>query len=218
MADNIEPDKMDALIQQHIPFIIRMVSSATGRYVSVEHDDAYSIGLSAFAEAVERFDGERGEFLSFAGLVIRSRVITYEKQESSRQKALVSLEAMEENGEVPEAPQRENRELAEEILQYRAELKKFGMTLEDMVEQSPKHRDTRQRAVDAAQTAGEDSETVKMTYAKKKLPIRQVSRLSGLSEKAVKTSKVFILGTMLVFVRKLSGLMSWIRGTRWEHA
>lgn len=218
MAAQIEREKLDALIEQHIPFIIRTVSSVTGRYVSVEQDDAYSIGLSAFAEALERFDGERGEFLPFAGLVIRSRITTYLKQESSRQKPLVSLDAMEESGQVPEAPRRENRELAEEILLYRAELKKFGLSLEDMVEHSPRHRDTRQRAVDAAQKAGEDADTVNVTYAKKKLPIRQVSRLSGLSEKAVKTSKVFILGTMVVFVKKLSGLISWIRGTRWEHA
>ncbi len=214
MAAYLNQENMDELIQQHIPFIIRTVSNVTGRYVSVEQDDTYSIGLSAFAEAVERFDGERGAFLSFAALVIRSRVTTYLKQESARQSSLVSLDAMEENGQIPPAPQSDNKDLANEIILYRAELQKFGLTLEDLADHSPKHRDTRHRAVDAAEAASEDADTVKVTYTKKKLPVRQVSKVSGLSEKAVKTSKVFILGTMLVFVQKLSGLMSWIHETR----
>lgn len=214
MKEMHKEEKLESLIRQHMPFIIRTVSSVTGRYVSVEDDDAFSIALSAFAEAVERFDGERGNFLSYAALVIRSRLNTYLEKERRYQEQVVSLETMEESGGAIADRREENVELQEEIRLYQEELAKFGLTLEDMAEQSPKHRDTRIRGVRAAQQASENPQIVEETYRKRKLPIRMVAECCGFSEKIVKTSKVFILGTMLVFVKQLTGLIGWLRDVR----
>lgn len=216
MAVNVPIDieHLEELIEQHMPFIIRTISSMTGNYVSVQQDEEFSVALSAFAEAVERFDGERGTFLSYAGLVIRSRLKTHLEQERHRQREELSLKAMEESGTVLMDSRTEGNNLREEILIYREELQKFGLSLEDLVDHSPKHRDTRHRAVEAARTASEDKKIVARTYEKKKLPIRAVAVLCNLSEKIIKTSKIFILGTMVVFVNKLSGMIEWIQETR----
>ncbi len=210
----IDIEHLEELVECHMAFLIRTTSSVTGRYVSVEQDDAFSVALSAFAEAVERFDTGRGSFLSYAGLVIRSRLLTYLETERRRQSVEVSLDAMEENGQTLCAPQAERNELQEEIRQYQEELRKFQLTLEDLAQHAPKHRDTRETAVDIAQRSSEDEDIVSQTYRKRKLPVRAVSRRCAVSEKVVKTSKTFILGTLLVFVRKLPGLSAWIRGTR----
>lgn len=85
------------LVKQHMAFLIRTVSSVTGRYVSVENDEEFSIALLAFTEAVKRYDKEKGTFLTFAKLVIESRLKTYlsgKKKEGTE----VSLEAMQEEG------------------------------------------------------------------------------------------------------------------------
>lgn len=215
MAEEIEIciDHLEELLEQYKPFIIRTVSGVTGRYVAVEHDDTYSIALSAFAEAVNRFDEERGNFMSFVGLVIRSRLQDYLREET-RHSGAVSLEAMSESGQEIPAPEGETGELQEEIRLYQQELAKFGLDLETLADHSPQHRDTRERAVSAAERSSQDAGIVAQTYEKKKLPIRPVARLCGISEKIVKTSRIFILGTMLVFVRKLGALTRWIRGTR----
>lgn len=73
----IEINNLDNLIQHHKAFLIRTISNFTGKYVSIENDEAYSIGLAAFAEAVERYEETRGSFLSFARLVIESRHLWY---------------------------------------------------------------------------------------------------------------------------------------------
>ncbi len=209
----ISMEHLDALIEQNLPFIIRTVSTLTGRYVSIEHDDAFSIALEAFAEAVERFDAERGNFLSFAGLVIRSRVTTYLEKEN-QSASILSLDALSEDGvQIPE-PESEQNSLREEIFVYQQELSKFGLTLEHMAEHSPKHRDTRKNALNIAKQASADESIVANTYRKRKLPIRPVAALCSVTEKVVKTSKTFILGSMLVFVKKLSGLESWILEAR----
>lgn len=212
----ISIDHLEDLVKQYMPFLIRTVSSVTGRYVTIENDDTFSIALEAFAEAVERFEPARGNFMSYAGLVIRSRLNTYLKQENQHIKE-ISLDALQETDWEVADPNQNQPELHDEIIQYQQELLKFGLTLEALADHAPKHQDTRQRAVQIAEESSNESTIVSQTYQKKKLPVRAVSRLCGVSEKIIKTSKTFILGTMLVFVKKLPGMMSWIRGTRCDH-
>ena len=75
-GEEIDLEHLNELLERHKAFIIRIVSRMTGRYVYVEHDDEFSIALAAFAEAVERYEREKGDFLSFAKLVIQSRLKT----------------------------------------------------------------------------------------------------------------------------------------------
>lgn len=210
----ITTENLEELIEQYFPFLIRTVSTVTGRYVSIEHDDAFSIALSAFAEAAERYQPDKGAFPSFAGLVIRSRLNTWMAQES-RHPESVSLEALREQGADFEDPSdQEQNPLKEEIQLYREELALFHLTLEDLADHSPKHRDTRERAVAIAERSSESPPIVSKTYQKKKLPVREVSKHCAVTEKIVKGSKHFILGTMLIFVKKYPALLSWLRKGR----
>ncbi len=209
---NICMENSNDLVERHLPYIIRTVSSVTGKYVSVEHDEEFTVALNAFAEAVERYNSERGSFLSYAGLVIRSRLLTYLKEEKSPD--TISLDSLMEQGIEPEISCESESDLHDEIQRYQLELEKFGLSLDTMVEYSPKHRNTRETSILVAEQASRDETIVADTYRKRKLPIRHVAVLCHVTEKIVKTSKHFILGTMLVFVLKLSGLIFWIKGTR----
>ena len=64
---NVENDiNVNELIEKHMPFIIKSISDVTGRYVSCENDEELSVGMMGFHEAIERYDNEKGHFLSFA--------------------------------------------------------------------------------------------------------------------------------------------------------
>lgn len=214
MSIPIETACLTELVEQNLPFIIRTVSTMTGRYVSVQQDEEFSIALRAFAEAVERFDETRGSFLPYAALVMRSRLMTYLEQERRRQREELSLEAMEEAGTELADQKTQESDLRMEIRIYREELQKFGLTLEELADHAPSHRDTRRCAIAAAERAAGEEAIVRRTYEKKKLPVRAVAVLCGLSEKVVKTSRVFILGTMVVFVKQLTGMIQWIQEVR----
>ena len=67
-------DEVNLIIEEYMPLILKTISETTGRYVSIENDEEFSVGLLAFTEAVERYDEEKGIFSSFAKLVISSRV------------------------------------------------------------------------------------------------------------------------------------------------
>ena len=216
-GEEINLGNLNSLIERHMPFLIRTVSNFTGRYISVENDEEFSIGLLAFAEAVKRYEPDRGNFLSFAKLVMESRLKNYVEKKNAHMKE-ESLEALQETGiDFSQREDEENEEtekLHEEIIKYREELLLFDLTLEKLADTSPKHRDTRRTAVQTAETASRDPETVEETYRKRKLPVRKVARLGKVTEKVVKNSKTFILAVRIIFVREFTGLRYWIKGTR----
>ena len=209
-------NNVDALIELHKAFIIRTVSEFTGRYVSVENDDEYSIALGGFAEAIDRFEEEKGSFLSYAKLVMLSRLKNNLRSKVKDVK-VVSLDSLMESGQdfKGEEDAIDNYSIYyDEILQFKNELTKFNLTFDKLASRCPKHKDTRQRAFSIGVNSSENREIIDNTYTKKRLPIKMVAAFNKVTEKTVKGSKYFILSIMLVFVNKYENLMRWLRKGR----
>ncbi|MEE1528037.1 MAG: sigma factor [Blautia sp.] len=213
--EEISIENIEYLLEKYMAFLIKTVSGFTGRYVSVENDEEFEIALLAFTEAVEKYQPQRGVFLAFAKLVIISRLKNYVEKEKKYEK-VVSLDALYEEGQDFQTEETENQDndLHQEILRYKKELLFFGLTFEKLADEAPRHKDTRENALDAAEKAGKDEEIVEETYRKRKLPIRKVSVLAELTEKIIKRSKSFILSVMIIFAKEFPGLLYWIKGTR----
>ena len=205
----ISAEKTEELINRHMAFIIKKTGDFLGRYVSVENDDEFSIAIEAFAEAIEKYDETRGKFLSFAGLVIESRLKTYAISQNKRN-AELSLDEMSENGSDFVDNKTENTDLKLEIEEYGRELSLFGLSFVKLAENAPKHSDTRKKALWIAQKSSENEKIIEKTYKNKKLPVRDVSKYCEVSEKTVKTSKNFILSALIIRIKKFPELLSWI--------
>lgn len=213
--EEISIENIEYLIEKYMAFLIKTVSSFTGRYISIENDEEFEIALLAFTEAVEKYQSEKGVFLVFAKLVIVSRLKNYAEKEKKHEK-VVSLDELYESGQDFQAEEAEEQDdyLQQEILRYKKELLFFGLTFEKLADEAPRHKDTRETALDAAEKAGKDEEIVEETYRKRKLPIRRVAVLAELTEKVIKRSKSFILSAMIIFAKEFPSLLYWIRGTR----
>ena len=211
--NHINMDNIDLLVKNHMAFIIRTLSRLTGNYISIENDEIFSVGLDAFVESVERFNPNKGNFLPFAKLVIESRAKTFLVKENKITK-MESLEQLNEEG-VEFSSQEESTvyedACREEMDIYKRELLKFGLTLEDLADNAPKHNDTKANGVEIARRASLHQPTVDLTYKKRKLPIRAVARVANVTEKVVKGSKYFILSALLIFVNKLPELTRFIQ-------
>ncbi len=213
--EEISIENIEYLIEKYMAFLIKTVSGFTGRYISIENDEEFEIALLAFTEAVEKYQSEKGVFLAFAKLVIVSRLKNYAEKEKKHEK-VVSLDELYESGQDFQAEEAEKQDdyLQQEILRYKKELLFFGLTFEKLADEAPRHKDTRETALDAAEKAGKDEEIVEETYRKRKLPIRRVAVLAELTEKVIKRSKSFILSAMIIFAKEFPSLLYWIRGTR----
>jgi len=59
---------------------LKVTSNATGKYIDTRNSDEFSIALSAFNEAIDKFDIEKGyNFFLFSEQVIRRRLIDYSR-------------------------------------------------------------------------------------------------------------------------------------------
>src|SRR4029079_10454095 len=84
-----DDEARNQLLKDYMPFVAKSASQATGRYIRQGQDDEFSVALTAFNEAIERYDVERGtNFLGFADTVIKRRLIDYFRSKQAKQRDL----------------------------------------------------------------------------------------------------------------------------------
>ena len=212
--NDIKNKRIDKLIQDYMAFIVKTVSSITGRYVSVENDDELSIALIAFKEAIDKYEESRGSFSAFAKLVISSRVKNYLIKENKNNK-VESIEALKEKGidisEVAETVVEESDELSNEIGKLKEEIEAFGFTFEDLVDEAPKHEDTRRNAIELSEKVSKEKSLTSFMYEKRRLPIKQISVKFSVTEKVIKRSKKFIISVVIIIDKNFRNLRLWIK-------
>lgn len=210
----LKVDDRNKFIETHMPFIVKSITKVTKRYVSLENDDELSIALIAFNEAIDKYSAERGPFLAFAQLVIISRIKTYLQRET-KNSANESLDKLKDEGievgSIIETPTEDMCILKTEILTLKSNLIGFGFDFEDLVDESPKHKDTRNNAIYISERVSKDPPLTSFMYEKKRLPIKQISIKYSITEKILKGSKKFIIAVVIIFDKNFRNLKLWIR-------
>ncbi|AXY25268.1 RNA polymerase subunit sigma [Suicoccus acidiformans] len=202
---------INQLIEEHYGFIIQVVSETTNRYVNVKSDDTFSIALLAFEEAVEKYEEDKGAFLAFVRLVIRSRVIDYLRKEQRNQHQ--SLESMSEDGvQFEDSRQKSDTNLKFEIEDWKQDIASFNISLEQLVDESPKHQDSRERAIRISERSSKHPPITKPLFEKKRLPIKLTATYNNVTEKVIKGNKIFIISVIVIFKKGYSSLVDWIKG------
>lgn len=210
----------EEFIEKHIPFIISCISKFTGRYVSIENDDEYSIGMIAFVEAIEKYKEKRGDFYAFARLVIESRLKNFFEKENKNSKNK-SIEDYKEKGiDILETTDNNedldlNREITiDEIKKLKEEIDEFGFGFEELVNEAPKHKDTREKAIDISEKSSREKDITDFMFMKKRLPIKNMSDRFDVSEKVIRKSKLFIITVIIILFRGYRNLKLWIKKGR----
>lgn len=216
----IEIQATEEFIEKHIPFIISCISKFTGRYVSIENDDEYSIGMIAFVEAIEKYREEKGDFYAFSRLVIESRLKNFFEKENKNSKNK-SIEDYKERGiDVLETLEKyddedTNREFTiKEINKLKEEIEEFGFGFEELVNEAPKHKDTRNKAIDISEKSSKEKDITDFMFMKKRLPIKKMSDKFEVSEKVIRKSKLFIITVIIILFRGYRNLKLWIKKGR----
>ncbi|PAB58800.1 sigma factor [Anaeromicrobium sediminis] len=207
-----EKEYKSRVIEDHLPFIVHTITQVTGRYVEVENSEELSVGLMAFDEAMSKYNPDRGAtFLSFARLVITSRIKDMINKERSRNKAISFDQMTEVHGDqIGIIDSNLENDVALEVKTWEYIIKKFGFDLEQLVDELPKHVDTRNNAIDLSEKISDDDEIVDRMYEKYKLPMAKVILRFRTTKKIVKRSKKFIIATVVILTKNLVLLKEWI--------
>ncbi len=215
----------ERLIREQTPLVLRVASRLCGRYLRAGRDDEVSIGLIALNEAVDHYRAESGaSFPSFAEMVVRRRLIDHFRREGHRRETPFS-EFEREDGEGGGGPplefaraleverdQREQQDRKAEIELFQSLLRPYGVTLADLLRQSPQHADARLRAVAVARAIAENREWSEHLRTKHALPLRQLEERGdlGVSRKTVERQRKFIIAVAVILMEGLQALRSYL--------
>lgn len=196
--NNIE--LINTFITEHKEFIMKVILLESYTYIVVNQSDELSIGLEAFYEAMKKYDITRGDFLSFATLVIKSRLKTFWKSKKGK---LVIQNDFDIEKVLDDISLANEEELKDEILTLDEELARFNLNFESLVDVTPKHQDTKKRGIEIGKKCSEDKEIVSYLYQKLHLPITMISRKFNYTIKMIKRSKYLIIVVIVVIKKKL---------------
>lgn len=214
------------LIHKYTPLVLRVGAAVSGRYLQVGRDEEVSVGLVALNEAIDRFDPERGSsFIAFSEMVIRRRMIDYYRRQRERgaEVPLSVFETADEEGnplagvEEREAVQRytaaeEAVDRREEIERFARRLMEFGIRFADLVEESPKHEDARERAIAAAQLIVRNPILREHLLSRKELPLKALERQVDVSRKTLERQRRYIIAIALIMVEDFYHLRRYVAG------
>ncbi len=200
-------------IADYQPYVARVTSRFSKRYIDPSRDDEFTVALAAFNEAINQFSSESGRsFFGFAETVIRRRLIDYVRKEQRHigQTPLSSFEIEddEENVlnpvEVHEAIERyEQERTAEErrneIMEFSGRLGEFGISFNDLVEASPKHVDSRHMLFGIAYRLAHDAGLMERLIHAKTLPIKELLELVDVSRKTLERNRKYIIALSLIY-------------------
>lgn len=199
--------KSDALIRSYIPFIRAEASKFMPR-VCTEQDDEYSIAMIAFHEAIRGYSKEKGAFFSYAALLIKSRLIDYQRKEARHQGHISIYETnSEEDQPLHEqlADEKDHYSAAiardatrEEIAELARVMADFGISLTDVADNCPKQSRTLAACGEVVRYATAQPDILDELLATKKLPMTRLASSSGVSKKTLERHRKYILAMLLI--------------------
>lgn len=200
-------EKADELIRQYIPFIRAEASKFLGK-LCTEQDDAYSVAMIAFHEAILAYSQARGAFLSYAAMLIRNRLIDEYRREK-RHQGHISLDFQDEEEDRTLLEQvadtrdhyEESRNLEatqQEIAELASVMAQFGVTFSDVAEHTPKQDRTMETCLAAIRYGMSQPELLEELLRTRKLPMTQLVKGSGGERKTLERHRKYILAMLLI--------------------
>ena len=80
-------EEKNIFLEEHLSRIIRLAGKMTNKNIT-PNDDEYSISLMAISSAMDTYQEGRGEFWSYASVVLRNRLYDYYRSQKKYQKEL----------------------------------------------------------------------------------------------------------------------------------
>ncbi|MBE6915358.1 MAG: hypothetical protein E7471_01825 [Ruminococcaceae bacterium] len=190
------------LIKEYKNFILSSTGITLGRKVT-EEDDACSVAMLAFNEAIDKFDESKGKFLSFAGICIRARLNDWLRKEYRQREGIIPFSSIgssdaEETEFDVEDPRAEISDAAIEIECARSELEKYKISFFDLPQYSPKSFKTKLECQRVIKHLISDEEAIDSIKKKKTLPIKRIVEKTKVNEKLLERHRKYIIACVVI--------------------
>ena len=209
-----QKEAVNDLLFEYTPFIKKTASYICKRQIN-EQDEEFSISLQGFHEALMAYNEEKNASLeTFAHLVIKRRLLDFLRKESTRKEQLVEFEnqILEERSLHRHAEEEQAASRREELLKYKELLAEYKLSFEELTSAAPKHADSRRTAFQIAQIISESEELYASFIAKKKLPLKDIEALVGVSRKTLERHRKYMIAVILLLKSDFVYIKDYVKG------
>jgi RNA polymerase sigma factor len=196
---------LEDFIRSQEGFIIKAASRTSKHYIT-KSDDEWSIALSAFVEAVEKYNLEKGSFMAFAELLIRRRLIDWFRI-NGRNNEVIHVEDIENEPDTS----KETEEIKLEILALEEDLRLYGISFMDLADASPKAQKTRDACRKAINWIIENPLIINQMKESKQLPIKIIENNSAVPRKILERHRKYIIAVVEILAGDYPWLNEYVR-------
>ncbi|WP_304942702.1 RNA polymerase sigma-I factor [Vallitalea guaymasensis] len=196
----------NTLIEQYKPFIASIIQNKTGRYIEYGIDEELSIGLIAFNEAIDKYEKDKGSFLTFSKIVISRRLIDYQRKNSNHGNNVIlynddvtkDIDLVDRKSLDIYRIKNENELRQLEIIEFKKELLTWGLDFTKLVEHSPKHKRTRRLYNKIATLIVSDCELMNYIHNNKRLPVQKITEKMKIHRKKIERGRIYIIALIII--------------------
>ncbi len=205
-------------IDDYKPFILKCVCQLVGKKDNLLQSDEYSIALIAFNESLDCYDPDKNTlFVSFSKQIIRRRIIDYLRSTKKNKMTLPFSYFNEQDSSFEKeylcdttSDYCSDYDTKEEIKNLELRMSEYKLSIEDLIDSSPKHRDTRILCLNVAKTIVENELLFKTLVSKKILPYNELKEHVNLCRRTLEKNRKFIIAMVLVLKSDLDILKKYI--------
>lgn len=207
----------NTFIEKYKNFILSAASKVLGRYVGIE-DDEYSIALIAFNDAIDKYDESKGEFYSFATLLIRNKLIDEFRKQGSNVIPFSSLrsdtvESDDENYDVVGESDVAS-DATFELYTLKAELSRYNISLFDIPTCSPKAGKTKRMMYDILMYISENADVYTSLLKNNEIPLKLLVKKFGVNRKFLERHRKYIITATIILTGDYPIISEYIKNLR----
>lgn len=197
-------NESDEFIEENRGFIYTAASRICKRKLDWKNDDELSIAMIAFDKACKSYSEKKGNFYSYAGILIKNAIIDFFRKSRNNPSLLFNnddenLNYIDYKTSMNEFEKtRENEWRSAEIALLTAELSNYKIDFDKLAESSPSHIDTRNELLNVAALCIQDKSIIKYIKEKKILPIKEICTVSKKKRKFIEKWRRYLIALILI--------------------
>ena len=229
MAAKNDKSILEKLVSEQESAMLRYASRITGRYIS-KSDDEWSITLLAFTQAIDSYDFDKGNFISFYRLLIKRRLIDYHRNQSKFNQELTvdpilfDTEPEEEDDDISirlavsnQVSKQERTDLKLEIETANQAFSNYGFSFFDLTNCSPHAKKTKSSCAKAVNYMMDNPLLIEELHTTKQLPIKIIEKNTKVPRKTLDRHRKYIIAAIELLSGEYPNLAEYLQYIRKEN-
>ncbi len=214
-------EQMEALLMDYKPFIMATISKTLKKYIHAD-DTSLTTGMMGFHEAVMKYDPQKGGFLSYAQIIIKNRVIDQLRSENRQthnidlglndEENVSTFVRIQENHAIEDYEMRQvEDQRKDDLTVYMEVLKSWGLTMQDLVNASPKKKELMDIFQTIGRAIGENESLLSEMRRTRRLPSAYLQDAFEIDRKRLERGRKYIIAVAELWAGDFETLKAYVQ-------